>query len=235
VKRLLLPLALCIVLAGCAGEERKDRGKEQAGLGTAQLATNDRAGEGVDLERKKREDGFITGIPDLEAFDPTPPAGLGTAQANCSGTRVIPRLGNVRYIRTATLCLLNAERRARGLRALRHNADLASAALVHARDMVRRKYFSHTSPSGRTFVSRIRATGYLSGVSRWTVGENLAWGSGTRATAAAIVRAWMGSPGHRANILNASFREIGIGIALGAPRRGYSPAATYGNEFGRRS
>jgi uncharacterized protein YkwD len=45
---------------------------------------------------------------------------------------------------------------------------------------------------------------------------------------------WMNSPGHRANILSASFREVGIGVALGAPRVGDHPAATYATEFGSR-
>ena len=230
-----LPIVFCLALAGCAGNAQHDGKRDAVGIGTAELATNDRAGAGVKLDRERRRNGVVTGIPGLEGFDPTPPAGLGTAQANCSGTRLMPRRGNGRWLRNATVCLLNAERRARGLGRLRLSDALTRAAYRHARDMVVRKYFAHTSPSGRTFISRIRATGYMSRARRWTVGENLAWGAGTRATPAAIVRAWMRSPAHRANILNRSFREIGLGIALGAPRRGYSQAATYGNEFGSRS
>jgi uncharacterized protein YkwD len=131
----------------------------------------------------------------------------------------------------STLCLINAERRARGLRRLKLSRRLSRAARRHSRDMVHRRYFSHWSLSGRTFVDRIRRTGYLRLARRWFVGENIAWGSGNRAPVRAIVAAWMHSPGHRANILNRSFRQIGIGVALGAPS-GMTPAATYTTDFG---
>ena len=101
--------------------------------------------------------------------------------------------------------------------------------------MVRRDYFAHDSLSGATFVDRIRRTGYLKGRRAWVVGENLAWGSDDRSSPAAIVRAWMKSPGHRTNILQRRFREIGIGLAHGAPDAPASPAATYATDFGARS
>ena len=68
----------------------------------------------------------------------------------------------------------------------------------------------------------------------WTLGENLAWGSYQLATPKSIVRSWMNSPGHRANILNGRFREIGIGVVDGAPVPGTSHAATYATSFGTR-
>jgi uncharacterized protein YkwD len=97
--------------------------------------------------------------------------------------------------------------------------------------MVRRHYFSHVSLSGSTFLQRIKRTGYLRRARSWSAGENIAWGSGGYATPRSIVRAWMNSPPHRENILNGRFREIGLGVARGAPRGG---GATYVNEFGYR-
>jgi len=98
--------------------------------------------------------------------------------------------------------------------------------------MAARRFFSHTSLTGASFVDRIRRTGYLSGVRSWAVGENIAYGSGTRATARAIGTAWMNSAGHRANILSSTYRAIGIGIARGMP---VGPGgATYTTDFGRR-
>ena len=85
-----------------------------------------------------------------------------------------------------------------------------------------------------SFVDRIRRAGYLKGARSWTVGENLAWGSRGRAAPQMITQSWMNSPGHRANILNSSFREIGIGVAHGAPVAVGGPAATYATEFGTR-
>jgi uncharacterized protein YkwD len=99
--------------------------------------------------------------------------------------------------------------------------------------MARRKFFSHTSPSGASFVDRIRSTGYLTGARSWAVGENIAYGSGSRSTPRSIGSAWMHSPPHRSNILSSSYRSIGIGIASGTPVGG--GGGTYTTDFGRRS
>jgi uncharacterized protein YkwD len=98
--------------------------------------------------------------------------------------------------------------------------------------MVRQRFFDHVSPDGTTFDQRVKAAGY---VSFQTLAENIAWGSGQRATPARIVNGWMHSSGHRRNILDRGLHEIGIGIVPGAPLdvRGQR-AATYTTDFGRR-
>jgi uncharacterized protein YkwD len=85
---------------------------------------------------------------------------------------------------------------------------------------------------GGSFIDRIRRTGYLRHARRWTVGENLAWGTHRSSAPRAITTMWMNSPGHRANILSPSFREVGIGLALGAPGANGGSAAPYATEFG---
>jgi uncharacterized protein YkwD len=155
--------------------------------------------------------------------------------ASCGSASAQPGEASKATIARSTICLLNAERTERGLRPLKVNRRLARAATRHAGDMVRRDYFSHDSLSGASFVTRIRRTGYLSGPRAWFVGENLAWGSGDRSSPSAIVDAWMKSPGHRANILQRHFREIGLGLVLGAPEGAPAPAATYATDFGARS
>ena len=135
----------------------------------------------------------------------------------------------------STVCLLNRERTSRGLHSLSVNRRLSAAAQDHSDDMVHRRYFAHSSRSGSDVVDRLRGKGYMSGARSWMVGENLAWGSGTRSTPRNIVSAWMHSPGHRHNILTARFREIGIGLALRAPVSVPGPAATYTTTFGARS
>jgi uncharacterized protein YkwD len=154
---------------------------------------------------------------------------VGACQAaNASASQV-----SKRALVRATLCVLNAQRTRNNLRPLRLNRDLSLAARRHSRAMAQRRFFSHTSLSGASFVDRIRRTGYLSRARSWSVGENIAYGSGGRSTPRSIGTAWMNSPGHRANILSPSFRAIGIGIALGTPvGRG---GATYTTDFGRRS
>ena len=157
-------------------------------------------------------------------------AATGKRSSSCSDTREVPAAGNLGQVERATLCLLNAERAKRDVRPLARDWRLARAADRHTDDMVEQGYFQHDSRNGESFSDRIRDTGYLSRVSSWAVGENIAWGSGRLSTAEAIVKAWMDSPGHRANILNGRYREIGIGLTLGSPRGGNG--ATYATEFG---
>jgi uncharacterized protein YkwD len=151
----------------------------------------------------------------------------------CASASAAPGQVGHRAMVHATLCLLNAERRAHGLRPLHLNRRLGRAARRHARDMVRRRYFSHTSRSGASFVERIRRTGYLRSAHSWLVGENIAWGAGSWASARAVMRAWMHSAGHRRNILTGGYRQVGIGIAFGAPN-GMGRSATYTTDFGAR-
>ena len=160
------------------------------------------------------------------------PAASG-AQA-CNSASSTPASASQRTLKSATLCLLNNERSARHMKRLRLNGRLSRASRRHADDMVRRHYFSHDSPSGTDFVQRIQRTGYLKSAGSWLVGENLAWGSVSRSTPESIVGAWMDSPGHRANILNRRFREIGIGVTFGAPEGVDGPSATYATDFGTR-
>ena len=156
-----------------------------------------------------------------------------SAAGACSAANATASQVSKRALVRATLCVLNAERARHRLRPLRLNRKLSAAARTHSRAMARRRFFSHTSPGGASFVDRIRRTGYLSGARSWTVGENIAYGSGGRSTPRAIGRAWMNSAPHRANILSRSFGSIGIGIAGGTPvGRG---GATYTTDFGRRS
>lgn len=151
--------------------------------------------------------------------------------SRCPGADTAPTVQNLRQARTATLCLLNAQRGARGLRPLRGNARLAVAAERHSADMAAHHYFAHVAPSGLDPVARLERIGYVSGSGSWTVGENIAWGGGPLASPRAIVKMWMHSPGHRANILQRSFREIGVGVVPSAPD---GPGATYTTDFGAR-
>jgi uncharacterized protein YkwD len=176
-----------------------------------------------------------TGAPPLKDVEKLPPpVGVGTRRAACRGGTASVASSNLRVVKSAILCLVNAERTSRGLRAVRSNSKLARAASRHSGDMVRRKFFSHDSPSGRGMLDRVRASGFIPRRGSWIVGENLAFGSGTLGQPSAIVRAWMASPGHRANILQGRFREIGIGVARGVPVPGVRGGGTYTTDFGAR-
>jgi uncharacterized protein YkwD len=156
-----------------------------------------------------------------------------SAAGGCSAANATAAKASKRALVRATLCVLNTERARHRLRPLRLNHKLSRAAQRHSRAMARKRFFSHNSLGGASFVDRIRRTGYLTGARSWTVGENIAYGSGRRSTPRSIGSAWMNSPPHRANILSGSFHAIGIGIASGTPVGG--GGGTYTTDFGRRS
>jgi uncharacterized protein YkwD len=152
--------------------------------------------------------------------------------ATCARAHAIPGEASRTQLAHAVVCVTNAERRGHGLRKLKLNRRLATAARDHSLDMVRRGYFAHTAPSGETFEQRIRAAGYLNSARRWLVGENLGWGWGASASPRGIVKAWMRSPEHRKILLRPSYQEVGIGVAFGGPRRQVESQATFTADFG---
>ena len=177
---------------------------------------------------------------------PRPPVSHATASAGpngtvtiaapgpCEGSSLEPSEANLEAVRAATLCLVNRERSVQGEGPLATNTDLQEAAQAPLRKHGLGAYFEHAGPGG-SFLERIMDSGYLPGPNAlYSVGENIAYGSLQDATPGAIVAAWMASPGHRANILNSSFREIGIGIVprLPASLGGGEAGAMYTEDFG---
>lgn len=110
------------------------------------------------------------------------------------------------------LVATNRERERHGLRRFRVDPACQRAADDHARDMARRGFFSHTSPSGSTLSSRYERYGRS-----MRLAENIAMGTHMDGTEA--VRSWMNSPGHRRNILDSQLGAIGIGVAEGGGYR----------------
>lgn len=110
----------------------------------------------------------------------------------------------------------NAQRNANGLGSLALNGTLSQAAQAKAADMAAQDYWAHNSPTGATPWTFINATGYA----YQTAGENLAYGF---TTSSDTITGWMNSPGHRANILNTSFNQVGFAILDIANYRGQGP------------
>lgn len=105
--------------------------------------------------------------------------------------------------------LVNKERAKKGCGPVSTNGQLDTAAGGHSSDMAARDFFDHTNPDGEGPSERITAAGY-----RWsTNGENIAKG---QATPEQVMRGWMDSPGHRANILNCSYKDMGVGLKQGS-------------------
>jgi uncharacterized protein YkwD len=171
-------------------------------------------------------------LPDLPGL----PVVAARRKRGCSGadTRPGPSRASRRIARRALLCLLNKTRRTHGLRPLRANGRLLKAAESHSQSMVGGGYFSHDDPRGQSSIDRIRRVGYLSGARAFACGENIGYGQGTTASPRSMMRLWMNSAPHRANILTARFREVGIGGVPGIPGGARADGGTYTTVFGVR-
>jgi uncharacterized protein YkwD len=114
-------------------------------------------------------------------------------------------------LEAAVFDLVNQERAKAGCQSLSVDTRLTTAAREHSADMANRDYFDHNTPEGVTVATRVTNAGY-----KWSsVGENIAKG---QKDAVSVMQSWMNSPGHRANILNCGYRNIGIGVATDSKR-----------------
>src|SRR3954464_11491378 len=139
--------------------------------------------------------------PPTASCAPSPPCAAGTVAAGQAPAATVE---------SAVRCLVNGQRAAHGLRPLRPSRQLRTAAEAHGADMVAHRFFAHVSPFSGAITDRARRAGYLAHTRDWSLGEDIAWGEGSLSTPQSIVTAWMNSPGHRAVILDRSFRDIGI-------------------------
>lgn len=105
--------------------------------------------------------------------------------------------------------LVNVQRKANGLQPLKLNTSLSNVARYKSEDMKNKNYFSHTSPTYGSPFDMLKQFN----ISYRTAGENIAKG---QKTPEAVVNAWMNSEGHRKNILNKNFTEIGVGYVSGS-------------------
>ena len=171
----------------------------------------------------------LPGLPDL-------PAVVSRRAAGCRGAdKPLRNTGaSRRTARRALLCLLNQTRRAHGLPRLRGNPRLLKAAERHSKSMVVRGYFSHDEPGGLSSLDRVRRSGYLSGARRFACGENIGYGQGTTSSPRNMMRMWMASAPHRANILTRNFREVGLSGVPGTPGSAQASGGTYTTVFGTR-
>jgi uncharacterized protein YkwD len=124
-------------------------------------------------------------------------------------------------LQTDIVAATNKFRVQHGCGKVRLDANIARAARSHSAYMARTGSFSHVGASSSSFVTRIKAQGYSAPLS-----ENIAWGY---RTGAAVVDAWMHSPGHRANLLNCSAKAVGVGAVYAANGNPY-----YTQDFGSR-
>lgn len=159
----------------------------------------------------------------LPSGAPVPATGpvAGRPSAGCANADLRVTAATLRRATTALLCLVNAERRSLRRARLVRSSRLDAFALRHTRDMLKRRFFSHRGPGGPTYDARFRKLRY-----RGSLGENIVYHEG--ATARVLFEAWMGSPPHKANMLDRTFRFGGLGMRIGTPRGGRSGATVTG-------
>jgi uncharacterized protein YkwD len=135
--------------------------------------------------------------------------GLALGSAACPAGAVVPRGGETRALESSLLAEINGVRQEYGLRPLTVAGSLSAAAREHSLEMVTRGYFGHSSANGMSCDRRIARYYPMGRYHRWLVGENLLQAS-PDIDAARALSMWMSSPDHRANILDRSFRQIGL-------------------------
>lgn len=126
----------------------------------------------------------------------------------------IPNIDQIKAIEHQVIQLVNEERAKAGLKPLRPNWELSRVARHKSEDMRDRNYFSHQSPTYKDPFTMIKAYG----INYSAAAENIAMG---QTTPSQVMKSWMSSQGHRSNILNASFTQIGVGLAIGGTGKYY--------------
>ena len=137
---------------------------------------------------------------------------------NVSGTGTCNG-GNTDF-ETALIGLINGKRADAGVAALSGNGSLTSAARAHSKDMATSNTFSHTGSDGSDPFSRIRAAGYTFSAAA----ENIFAGNGSYNSPSAAISSWMNSSGHRTNMLNSIYTQVGVGYWC-------NESSTYGGYF----
>lgn len=118
----------------------------------------------------------------------------------------IPSIDDVKSLEQKVIDLVNQQRANNGLPALKANWEICRVARYKSQDMINKGYFAHQSP---TYGSPFNMMENF-GIKFSAAGENIAYG---QRTPQEVMTTWMNSPGHRSNILNATYNQIGVGVA----------------------
>jgi uncharacterized protein YkwD len=165
-------------------------------------------------------------------FGPPAAPGVASAGAPCAHAGARPHQTSLTKLRKAMTCLVNRERAGRGLHQLSPNGRLERAAQHHTDLMLAKDCFSHKCPGEPGFGRRVERTGYTHGYKRFRFAENIGYDNTPRQ----MVGRWMRSSFNRHNILKRRFRDIGVGVGWGTPKRSLpdSKFETYTVVFGWR-
>ena len=162
---------------------------------------------------------------------PGPAAALA---ASCPGSDSSPRQISSEQASRMVVCLINQARVKHGLKKVHARGELEGAATSHSAQMQETDCFDHTCPGEPELAGRYAKSNYLPCGCSWGAAENIAWGPRAKGSPRAIVDAWMGSAPHRANILDGSYTDVGVGVRWGSPEKRGKSAGTYTLDFGYR-
>ncbi|GAA0683001.1 hypothetical protein GCM10010193_41000 [Kitasatospora atroaurantiaca] len=182
--------------------------QDQPADSTARTDAAAAASQPVPVEAALEKTASASPTPTLSPTPTPTPTPSKSPSASPTPTPSVSRSATPSTTAQQVLDLVNTERARAGCAAVRSNSKLQAAAQGHSDDMAARNFFDHTNPDGEGPQPRIEAQGY-----RWsTWGENIARG---QRDATAVMTSWMNSPGHKANILNCAFTELGVGVHQG--------------------
>ena len=139
-----------------------------------------------------------------------------SSSADNSSTQEVAAAQGVSYVESQMIHLINSIRSSRGLQLLNPNPVLNSIARSRSQDMLSRNYFSHYTPEGKNIFNILVENGimYACGAENLSQASPTSWGSPE-----AVVNSWMSSSGHRANMLNPHFGQLGLGVIDSGNRR----------------
>jgi uncharacterized protein YkwD len=169
---------------------------------TGEPSETEDAGASADSEEAGDAESSATKSPRVEAQRSEPSATKSSAKKASRSSS-----GKTSF-QSQVVKLTNKERAKAGCKALKSNTALKTAAQKHSADMAKKNYFSHTGKDGRSPFDRMTDAGYAFSAAA----ENIAAGQRTPGD---VVEGWMNSEGHKANILNCTYTEIGVGYAKG--------------------
>jgi len=165
---------------------------------------------------------------------PLPGPESASAAVSCPGASLGPRRISSKRATDLVVCLINRARARRGVGRLSQREELIGAARRHSRKMQRTDCFDHVCPGEPALAGRYERADYIPCGCSWGAAENIAWGRRHKGSPRKIVRAWMNSSPHRANILNGAYEHAGVGVRWGSPKRRRANAGTYTLDFGYR-
>ncbi len=205
---------ICIINPGCSGgsgEQAPEEKPDCSGGSCEQIPEEKPDCSGENCEQTPEEKPDCSG----GSCEQTPEEKPGCSGGSCEqipaekpGTSAEQEDYTVSEYEKEVVRLVNEIRAANGLTELTLNTKLSQTARIKAQDMKDNHYFSHNSPTYGTPFEMMKSRG----ITYRTAGENIAQG---QKTPEEVVKTWMNSEGHRANILNASFKEIGMGYVSG--------------------